>query len=106
MHQGALSHAQLAARQEFVPETCTLQALDIPTFAQRLRKRTVYFVGDSLPRQVMIAMICALNVPKTSIRAAWPRCPEKWPCHGTRNCIECGEHSGFGGLEVDFAKPF
>eukprot|EP01083_Nonionella_stella_P036593 99830_1 len=100
VHQ-ALSHARFAASQRFVPDNCALDVLDGQKFANRLRNRTVYFVGDSLPRQVMIAMTCALNVRESSIRANWPAYPNNTrPCHGTLNCIQCGPHSGFNNLEI------
>ena len=64
--------------------------------------RRIIFSGDSLARQVFIAFACLLSSSAQSYEAQWHPCTarEPWPCHGARNCVGCGPHSGFTTAKV------
>lgn len=68
------------------------------------RSRLV-FIGDSLTRQVFISIACLLDGLHSSIvaetRGQWL---QKWPCHGSSNCVEGGKHSGFNVASVRFVN--
>ena len=95
VHQGAVEHASAAARRVFEP-SCELSRprRDARVFAPG---RTFHFVGDSLLRQMFVALGCILERHIVRAEANWPECGtgHNWPCHGTRRCVVCGAHSGF-----------
>jgi hypothetical protein len=68
------------------------------------RSRLV-FIGDSLTRQVFISIACLLDGLHSSIvaetRGQWL---QKWPCHGSSNCVKGGKHSGFNVASVRFVN--
>lgn len=104
-HQGAPRHAEAAARRAFLPAACVLLE---PEFDPNVFRpgRTIYFVGDSLIRQMFIAMGCMLEPHIVHQDVKWPSCEldeaKRWPCHETRNCIQCGPHSGFNSASIAF----
>mmetsp|Transcript_40363 Transcript_40363/g.59859 ORF Transcript_40363/g.59859 Transcript_40363/m.59859 type:complete len:409 (-) Transcript_40363:102-1328(-) len=57
------------------------------------RRRRILLVGDSTIRQVFIALGCRYWMAGLieDFRLDW----HKWPCHGTWNCVEKGNHAGF-----------
>jgi GDSL/SGNH-like Acyl-Esterase family found in Pmr5 and Cas1p len=61
-----------------------------------LGTRTLVFAGDSLSRQHFISTLCLLHASRgvalVSDDVTWS---DEWPCHGTRNCVPGGAHSGF-----------
>lgn len=59
----ALGQVQRAlhARQIFKPRDCDLAELDPATLERALRGRTLHFIGDSLMKQVYIALACMLE---------------------------------------------
>lgn len=93
------THAEFAARLHFIPLECELLPYEslLPYFALKMNLNIV-FVGNSLMRQVLTGMVCELHsmglVERMEIQ--WHDCSagHPYPCHGTRNCITCGEHSG------------
>ena len=63
----------------------------------------IHVQGDSLSREIFIALACALHATTasapTKVLAGWAG-TEDWqaagmPCHGTLNCVAVGPHSGF-----------
>jgi hypothetical protein len=101
-HQGAVAHSRTAASLRFEPTGCRLLHLAGERSVARAfpSGRRVWFVGDSLLRQVLIAMGCTLPLARTE--ADWPPCSRRgrWPCHETLNCIDCGPHSGFNRVSL------
>lgn len=57
-------------------------------------QRRLLLVGDSSMRQVFIALGCQFWMENaiSSHSVDWLR---RWPCHGTKNCVPGGVHSGF-----------
>lgn len=114
VHQGAVQHATDAASWRFQPQSCRLlthQDEEEPTqqlleLLPLLSGKHIYFQGDSIVRQLMIAWSCLLHGradAEVAVEADWTVCGERiWPCHDTVNCITCGPHSGFhfGGIVV------
>ena len=133
VHQGAGAHARRAASLRFRPSDCTrlpplvdaataaggaLSATDIEgsggsgggisggaLLDMLLRGgRRLSLVGDSLLRQVFVALGCALGTRLVVHRDVhWADASTEgggWPCHGTRNCVPRGEHSGFFGARL------
>ena len=105
VHQGAVEHAAAAASLSFEPEDgCRLLTLSnrhvLPPGWR------AWLIGDSLIRQLLISIGCSLGRAVTRTRVSWPECHLKqaWPCHHTRNCIECGEHSGAEIIELELAS--
>ena len=100
VHQGALAHASTAARRVF-ETSCDLSRprRDAQVFSPG---RTFHFVGDSLLRQMFLALGCILERHIVRVEANWPECGtgQRWPCHGTRRCVVCGAHSGFSDARV------
>lgn len=106
VHQGALEHATTSLRLQFEPaEGCAMlyPSIDAKVFPSC---RQLHFVGDSLIRQVFISMTCLLGSEVVARSVQWPSCQQKKrrPCHQTKNCISCGEHSGFGPANVTLAS--
>jgi hypothetical protein len=68
---------------------------------KKMSKRRIIFSGDSFIRQVVIAFACLFEqhmmVEKSHM--GWASCLKKWPCHGAKNCVQCGPHSGSNSLE-------
>ena len=108
VHQGALRRAELTRNRVFVPDDgCQLLSPsldDMYLFGDNSRNRTLHFHGDSLLRQVMTSLGCILNQKQlvnhhfTSV--GWKECPLKFPCHGTKNCVPCGQHSGYDHADI------
>lgn len=102
-----LTHAEYAARLHFIPNTCNLLTLEdlIPAFSAL--NKTIYFIGNSLIRQVMLGMVCNAHQMGylDHIEVKWLSCEQShhYPCHGATNCVECGPHSGFN---HDHSKAF
>jgi hypothetical protein len=74
-------------------------------------EQTIHFIGDSLMRQKFIAMSCLLESHITHQEVSWACTIDstgkkriEWPCHETKECVKCGEHSGFVRAKVDFAN--
>lgn len=108
IHQDQVDTANEASRLVFEPDGCNLHEHVGSTLARITAQRRVYFVGDSLVRQLMIALLCAAHSSTqgevfTKTVIAWPKCPREWPCHGVNNCITCGPHSGTGFMAVTLA---
>ena len=99
VHQGA-EHAEAAARLEFVPTGCVLPSNAAQLAKALPRGRRIVFLGDSMLRQVFISLGCLLPADAIErIEADWPQ-KASWPCHGTRNCVPKGIHSGFNDASV------
>ncbi len=99
IHQGYIAHAEKSRKRHFIPNDCKLAYPSLHNSNVFLSNRTLHFNGDSLLKQIMVALGCLLNagnhINHALTNVMWSECPNKWPCHGTRNCIECGQHSGF-----------
>lgn len=100
VHQGSEAHALASRALSFEPTDCIL-----PSIHHRLlpRGRRTVFLGDSLIRQVAIALACHLSAGIERYDVKWPRCgikSKEWPCHSQANCVKCGPHSGFHGAYV------
>ena len=81
VHQGQAARAAAAAGRGFAPAGCALGGAWRP----RGNGTRVFFWGDSLLRQVFIAMACGLHAAGRVVDAAadWPPCgAAEWPCHG------------------------
>jgi hypothetical protein len=94
-----MEHAEYAARLKFEPKDCQLFSQDdMLRFFSTMNLRII-FIGNSLTRQVIEGIACNSNsmglVEKFELD--WFKCEgtQSYPCHGSINCIECGEHSGF-----------
>jgi hypothetical protein len=101
-HQGQTAKAARAAGRRFAPAGCSLS--DAWTLGNGTR--CVFFWGDSLLRQVFIAVACRLHTAGRVVgtRVDWPACgTEEWPCHGSTNCVRCGPGSGFFSANVTLA---
>jgi len=68
-------------------------------FSKSLIKRRIFIVGDSLMRQIFIAIGCLGISSVKSYDVDWTKA---WPCHNTKNCIESNEHSGFNLGRIEF----
>ena len=102
VHQGQAARAAAAAGRGFAPAGCALGGAWRP----RGNGTRVFFWGDSLLRQVFIAMACGLHAAGRVVDAAadWPPCgAAEWPCHGAARCVRCGPGSGFFGATVTLA---
>ena len=64
-----------------------------------LRNRRIFLVGDSLMRQIFIAIGCLSISSIKSYDIDWM---STWPCHNMTNCIESNEHSGFNLGRIKF----
>ena len=107
--KGKVEHALRSSELEFVPNSCSLPSIDARTLSEVLGPTgTVRFDGDSLMRQIFIAFACAIWTSSSVVangdpaamaqpRIAWA---PNWPCHGTRNCVTGGPHSGFHGAKL------
>ncbi|KAG5193151.1 hypothetical protein JKP88DRAFT_256370 [Tribonema minus] len=83
---------------------CTLDPFDGEAFIRLLGTRKLVFAGDSLSRQNFISTACLLHAsPRVAVVEDRIKWYTDWPCHGTRNCIRGGAHSGFIGGCVRFA---
>jgi hypothetical protein len=84
--------------------SCSLDPFNGEAFVRLLQGRTLVFFGDSLSRQHFISTACLLysskNVKLEKDGIIWS---SKWVCHGARNCISSGRHSGFLDGCVSFA---
>ncbi len=84
--------ANLAAATSSTTSTPKGKKTSTPTF---LTQRVV-LIGDSLIRQLFIALTCRYSQHIQQQRLPWPtEKSSQWPCHNTPNCIKTGQHSGF-----------
>lgn len=103
-HMGEDFLPQAVASRELVSE----HIASIAATAARLLPpgARVYMVGDSLMRQLWIALACMLTTAShAGGRTAtpvlgWYDKDNGWLCHGTSNCVPRGNHSGFDGDEA------
>ncbi len=103
MHFGdevSLNRSDYASRLKFNPHHCNLLTLDemVPYLGLEMKQRIV-FIGHSFTRQVVQGIVCTAHAMGllTHYHLDWFKCSENhhYPCHGTVNCITCGEHSGY-----------
>lgn len=101
-------HAEYAANLKFEPTECTLHPLPQMLEALSNLNVSIVFVANSLGRGVMNGFSCNAHALGMIERfdLEWQECKENnnYPCHGSVNCIECGEHSGYKstGAKVHF----
>ena len=103
-HMGEGFMPQAVASRELVSE----HIASIATTAARLLPpgARVYMVGDSLMRQLWIALACMLTTASHAGGCTatpvlhWNSKTNGWLCHGTSNCVPRGNHSGFDGDEA------
>lgn len=60
-----------------------------------LLNRRIFLVGDSLMRQLFIAIGCLSFSNIEYSKVDWMTGRGGWPCHNTLNCVSKGQHSGF-----------
>ena len=66
-----------------------------------LQNARLVLVGDSLMRQIFIAIACSTAESIDKKKVNWM---EEWPCHGTMNCINTGLHGGFNIASVTYKE--
>ena len=110
-----ISHAEFAAKLQFIPSACLLLSREqlVPFFGSNMNLRII-FIGNSIIRQVMTGIVCDMHAMGlvVDMNVEWASCEKKqyYPCHGSLKCIECGPHSGWhhakifiaGGGSMDF----
>lgn len=96
-HQGFTERAELSLEQALQRKEAITDIFETGL----LPFSRVLFVGDSTMRQIIIAVGCiAMAIdPNVEYLADWQ---DSWPCHGTRNCIRGGQHSGFSRVSIVF----
>eukprot|EP00421_Protoceratium_reticulatum_P012635 CAMPEP_0168383320 /NCGR_PEP_ID=MMETSP0228-20121227/13842_1 /TAXON_ID=133427 /ORGANISM="Protoceratium reticulatum, Strain CCCM 535 (=CCMP 1889)" /LENGTH=349 /DNA_ID=CAMNT_0008396467 /DNA_START=123 /DNA_END=1172 /DNA_ORIENTATION=+ len=60
----------------------------------KLPSRRVIMIGDSAMRQLFVSVGCSGIGSIEEYKLDWAT-DYNWPCHGSINCLERGEHSGF-----------
>ncbi len=99
IHQGQKETAERSARfalnyknSALWGQHANIASATSPAFLSR----RVVMIGDSLIRQVFIALTCRFANHIAKQRLPWAQeTGFKWPCHESSNCVPYGVHSGF-----------
>jgi hypothetical protein len=67
-------------------------------------QRRIVMIGDSLIRQVFIALTCRFAGHIVDQRITWATEANPWPCHNSGNCIRHGLHSGFDHAAIQWQE--
>lgn len=92
------------AHQGKIPMAEAADLFATPAYGKiKIPNRRVLMIGDSTMRQLFVSVGCSgiSSIEKYSVD--WAGKYYEWPCQGSINCIQRGEHSGFNTGSIKWA---